>query len=149
VVDDKLGREESDFDRKDMSNSANARHVRWEQLMGEYKGKIDIEAAKRFMGDHFDSFAKKEDAGERTLCGHVDLSPRGVPPWQPPYGAAGAVQNKAMDSRLAGEMAMVAAAGHACGIGFQAAPHLEKHPNLQWQKEFLRDMPSFPGRSFA
>ncbi len=41
-VNEKLIREETDFNPKDMSASANARHVRWEQLMAENKGKIDV-----------------------------------------------------------------------------------------------------------
>jgi len=36
-INEKLIREETDFDPHDMSASANARHVRWEQLMAENK----------------------------------------------------------------------------------------------------------------
>ena len=99
-VNENLIREETDFDPKDMSVSANARHVRWEQLMAENKGKIDVSAAERFMADHYDTYTKKEDADERTLDGHIDLSPRGSPPWQPPHGNAGAVQNKVADATM-------------------------------------------------
>ena len=60
-----------------MSISANARHVRWEQLMAENKGKIDVKLAQQFMADHYDTFAKETRPSERTLCGHIDLSPRG------------------------------------------------------------------------
>ncbi len=76
-INEKLIREETDFDPHDMSVSANARHVRWEQLMAENKGKIDLAAAQRFLADHYDTFENKEDADERTLDGHIDLSPRG------------------------------------------------------------------------
>jgi hypothetical protein len=38
--------EASDYPVADMSISANARHVRWDQLMQENKGKIDVAAAK-------------------------------------------------------------------------------------------------------
>ncbi len=51
-ADEKLTAEETDFDVKDMAQSANARRVRWEQLMAENKGKIDVAAAQRFLGDH-------------------------------------------------------------------------------------------------
>src|SRR5207248_8053590 len=91
-VNDKLVSEETEFDPKDMSVSATARRVRWEQLMRENKGKIDVAAGQRFLADHYDTFAKKEDADERSLCGHIDRSPRGSEPWQPAYGIAGAVQ---------------------------------------------------------
>jgi hypothetical protein len=139
-INEKLIREETDFDPRDMSMSANARHVRWEQLMAENKGKIDLAAAQRFLADHYDTFENKEDADERTLDGHIDLSPRGSEPWQPPFGMAGAVQNKATDTKLASEMSFSAAAGHACGMDFKAADHVRAHPEFAWQKDLQRDM---------
>jgi hypothetical protein len=139
---EKLVADETEFDVHDMGQSANARRVRWEQLMEENKGKIDVAAGQRFLADHYDTFAKKEEAGERTLCGHVELSPRGAQPWQPPYGIAGAVQNKVTDAAMAEQMSFTASAGHACGRDFHAAAHLEAHPEFAWQKELLHDMPS-------
>ncbi|MCW5978055.1 MAG: peptidase C45 [Bryobacteraceae bacterium] len=147
-VNEKLAREETDFPLDNMSLSPNARRVRWTELMEQNKGRIDVEAAQRFLADHWDSYENKEAPSERTLCGHVDLSPRGVPDWQPPYGIAGAVQNKAIDSRLAEGMSLVVAAGHACGRDFHAAEHLAKHPEFAWQKGVLRDMPSRPWTPF-
>jgi hypothetical protein len=141
-INQKLMKEETDWDPQDASLSGNARHLRWTELMQENKGKIDVAAAHRFLADHYDTFAKKEDPNERTLCGHIDLSERGSQPWQPPYGVAGAVQAKATDAAMAGRMSMTAALGHPCGIGFHAADHLRQHPEFAWQKEFLRDMPS-------
>jgi hypothetical protein len=148
-INPKLTREETDFNTKDMGVSANARHVRWEQLMAENKGKIDVAAAQRFLSDHYDTFEKKDDPDERTLCGHIDLSPRGSLPWQPPYGIAGAAQNKVADATLAAQMSLTAAAGHACGIDFKAAEHLRKHPEFSWQKELLHDMDSQPWTTFS
>ena len=147
-VNEKLIREETDFDTKDMSLSANARHVRWEQLMAENKGKIDVAAAQRFLADHYDTYTKKEDADERTLDGHVDLSARGMQPWQPPYGNAGAVQNKAADAAMAARMSFTAAAGHACGKNFKAEEHLREHPEFNWEQGLLRDMDAFPWTTF-
>jgi hypothetical protein len=144
----KLVKEETDFNVHDMSNTANARHARWDQLMAQYKGKIDVTAAKSFLADHYDTYEKKEDVDERTLCGHIERSPRGDPGWQPPYGDAGAVQNKVADATLAEHMSFVAAAGHACGINFNAAEYLEKHPNFGWEKPLLRDMDAFPWTTF-
>ena len=145
----KLVKEETNFNVHNMRDSANARHVRWEQLMAKYKGKIDVAAAERFLADHQDTFDKKEEADERTLCGHIDLSPRGSPSWQPPYGIAGAVQNKVADASLAERMSFVAAAGHACGLNFKAAEHLREHPEFSWQKPLLRDMDSYPWTTFS
>jgi hypothetical protein len=140
----KLAAEETDFATTDMSNSPNARHRRWEQLMAENKGKIDVSLAEKFLADHVDSFTGKTEPSERTLCGHVELSPRGMGSWQIPYGNAGAVQNKATDTQLAAQMEFVAAAGHACGMDFLAAKHLQQHPEQSWEKSELRDMKAYP-----
>jgi hypothetical protein len=148
-ISEKLIREETDFDPHDMSESANARHVRWEQLMAENKGKIDLAAAQRFLADHYDTYENKEDADERTLDGHIDLSPRGDEPWQPPFGMAGAVQNKAADASLAAKMGFRAAAGHACGIDFKAAEHMRAHPEFAWQKDLQRDMNAHAWTTFS
>jgi hypothetical protein len=145
----KLAREETEFRVDDPSESANARHVRWTQLMEENKGKIDLAAAQRFLADHFDTFDKKTGPDERTLCGHIDLSPRGAQPWQPPYGIAGAVQNKAADAAMAEKLSLAAAAGHACGISFNAAEHLRRHPEFAWQSPFLRDLKAHPWTTFT
>jgi len=148
-VNEKLAREETDFDMKDMSKSANARHVRWNQLMAENKGKIDLAAAKRFESDHYDTFDKKIQPDERTLCGHIDLSPRGSQPWEPAFGIAGTVQNKATTADMAARMELVASAGHACGIDFKADIHLREHPEFLWQKDLLRDMDSHSWTTFT
>ena len=149
TIDEKLAKEETEFDPKDTSHSANARHIRWKQLMEENRGRIDVPVAHKFLADHYDTYQKKVEPGERSLCGHIDLSARGLQPWQPAYGIAGAVQSKATDASMADKLTFTAALGHACGINFKAADHLKKHPEFAWQKEFLRDMPSRPWTTFS
>jgi Phospholipase B len=148
-IDPTLAREETDFDVHDMSNSANARHVRWEQLMREYKGKIDVAAGKKFMADHYDSFEHKIAPSERTLCGHIDLSPRGSKPWAPPYGPMGTAEAKVSDASLGAQMSFWAESGHACGISFKAARHIQEHPQFAWQKSLLRDLNARPWTLFV
>ncbi len=148
-VSPKLIREETNFDVSDMSVSSNARHARWKQLMAENKGKIDVALAQRFLGDHYDTYDKKVEPDERTLCGHVDLSPRGAKDWMPPYGAAGAVQNKVADSSMIEKMLFTASAGHCCGIDFKAAEYLRHHHDFDWQSPLLHDMDSEPWTTFA
>jgi hypothetical protein len=140
--------EASEFPVQDMSISANARHVRWEQLMAENKGTITADAAERFLADHYDTFDKETAPSERTLCGHIDLSHRGSKPWQNDYGPAGTAQNKVTDSTMAAQMAFTAAMGHSCGIDFKAAQHLKEHPSFDWQKDILRDLDSRPWTTF-
>ena len=138
----------SDFPIDDMTISANARRVRWNELMSETKGKIDVAAAHRFLGDHYDTYDKREQPNERTLCGHIDLSPRGSEPWQPKYGPCGAVQNKAADAKMITAMTFTAAMGHACGLNFKAAQHLKEHPEFAWEKSVLKDLDAYPWTTF-
>ncbi len=149
-IDPKLTAEETDFPASDPGVSGCARRTRWEQLMAEFKGKIDVEAAKRFLADHYDAYDKKADApSERTLCGHVDLSPRGMRPWKEEFGPAGTVQAKVADTEMARRMEMQVAMGHPCGLDFGAAKHLERFPQFAWEKELLKDVPSRSWTRFA
>jgi hypothetical protein len=139
-INPKLAREETDFPMTDRATGQCTRHVRWEQLMRENKGQIDVAAGQRFLGDHVDTFTGKQQASERTLCGHLELSKRGMGAWQPPFAPAGTVQNKVADAAMAERMSFTAFAGHACGISYKAQEHLKEHPEFDWQKELLRDM---------
>jgi len=144
-----LIREETTFPVKDPTVSENARHARWEQLMAENKGRIDLATAQRFLGDHYDVIDKANEPSERTLCGHIDLSARGSKPWQAAYGPAGAVQNKAADAAMILDMSLTAAMGHACGLDFHASQHENDHPQFAWQKDILRDLASHPWTTFT
>jgi hypothetical protein len=148
--------EASGFDPNDASSSPNARHARWEELMKLSKGKIDVTMAEQFLSDHVDSFEKSASgsqeprANERTLCGHVDNSARGIKEWGwDAYNPGGAVQGKATDSAMAAKMSFVARAGHPCGEDFIADHFLEQHPEYSWQKPLLRDMKAGPWTVFT
>jgi Phospholipase B len=147
-INPQLTKDETDFDIKDMSNSANARHARWDQLMAENKGRIDVALGQKFLADHYDSYDKKIEPDERTLCGHIELSARGSKPWQPPFGTAGAVENKVADASMAEQMSLTASMGHSCGIHFKSAKHLKAHPEFAWEKEVLRNLDSHPWTTF-
>jgi hypothetical protein len=141
-VNDKLIKEETTFNTSDLSKSANARKLRWEGIIRDFKGKIDVEAAKKFMGDHYDTWRKKDQASALTLCGHIDEDEVGIPEgnW-PSFTPAGAVQAKATDGSLAAEMKLWAIIGHPCGELFNASEFLSAHPEFSYQQQYLRDMP--------
>lgn len=142
-VNPKLIREETSFDTTLQNSSPNARKMRWAEIMKEYKGKIDITAAKKFMGDHYDALHKMEKASALTLCGHGDTDGSGSPCWdEPPYYPMGAVQGKATDGTLASEMKLWAIMGHPCGEAFNASDFLTKHPEFNYMKDILHNMPS-------
>jgi hypothetical protein len=141
--------ETSGFDVSDASTSMNARHTRADEMVRRAKGTIDVEMAEAFLADHFDSFEKKEEPNERSLCGHVDNSSRGVKQWGwEAYTPGGAVQGKATDSKMAENMSFVARAGHPCGADFHAEDFLKDHPEYSWQKPLLRDMKAGPWTKF-
>jgi hypothetical protein len=147
--DPELTKEETNFNPNDRSSSMNARHDRWEHLMAQYKGQIDVKLAERFLADHFDAYTQEEGPDERTLCGHIDISPRGVPDWNdPPFSADGAVSAKAMDSSMAGKMSFDARSGRPCGEDFLVKPYLARHPEFDWQKPVLNDMKGNPWARF-
>lgn len=142
--------EAPDFKADDLSLSENARRVTWEKKMAEAKGRIDVEMAEQFLADHEDSYTGKVEANSRSLCGHIDNDPKGVPEWDDgPYYPDGAVTGKVSSSELAEHMGLIAHAGHPCGEDFRAAPFLAKHPEYGYLKPILKDMPSGPWTRFA
>jgi len=145
----KLAAEETKFKLDDPSLSANARRVRAEELMKANEGKIDVALAKRYLSDHHDAYEKRDDApSERSLCGHVDLSPRGMGDWFAAWGPAGTVQSKVADAAMVRRMSLEAALGHPCGRTWHAAPHLAKHEGYAWTKPLMRDLVAGPWTLF-
>ena len=123
--------------------------TRWEQLVAESKGSIDVETVKQMEGDKYDAFEKKEGPNERSLCGTVERSPRGIPEWDwGKFFPGGTVQAKAVDARMATDDAILGGDGSPCGYDFVAASFLKEHPEYKWMKDILRDMPSKPWTAF-
>ena len=140
-VDDKLIKDETTFDVNDKASSANARRARWEELMAQYKGQIDPEIGKRMEADSYDVIEKKDGPSERSLCGCVDKSPRGVPQWDwAGYYPGGTVQAKTIDASMAEKMQFWAAFGHPCAKDFVANEFLAQHPEYSWMRGLLRDL---------
>jgi Phospholipase B len=142
-------RDETTFDAQTPSSSPNARRIRWDQLLTANKGNIDTTLAESFLGDHFDTFTKKDGPNGRTLCGHGDADSEGEAALNvPPYYPHGSVSGKVMDSRMAEQMQFIARIGHPCGIDFKVVPFLEAHKEYSWQSPALDDMPAGPWSTF-
>lgn len=142
-VGEKLIREETTFKVDDHASSPNARRTRWEQLMAQHKGQIDAELGKQFEADRYDVIEKREGPTERSLCGAVEDSPRGIPEWDwGPFYAGGTVQAKVVDASMAQALSMWAAMGRPCTTDFKAEPYLSKRTEYGWMRGLLRDMPS-------
>ncbi len=143
-INPKLIAEETDFPTNDPNTPNLVRLRRWDQLMAENKGHIDVAAGEKFETDHYDMITKEYDPNERTLCGHIDKSSRGMKGWQNPYGPAGAVEAKVADSAMAEKMSFAAGAGHPCGVAFHAKEFLQAHKEYAWQAPELEDLKANP-----
>jgi len=142
-------KDETTFDVTNLAASANARHVRWDQLMAANMGKIDTTLAEAFLGDHYDSYTRQTGANRRTLCGHGDAATPGDPSFAvKPYNPFGAVEGKVMDTHMAERMSFVARIGHPCGTDFKSQPFLDEHPDYRWQAPVLEDMNAGPWTAY-
>ncbi len=142
-------KDETTFNPDNASSSPNARHVRWDQLINENKGKIDTNLAEVFLSDHYDTFTKQTGPNLRTLCGHGESSSEGEPAWDvKPYDPSGAVQGKVIDSRMAEAMTFTGRMGHPCGTEFDAAKFLSAHHDYSWESPIMEDMDTGPWTQF-
>jgi len=147
--DEKLIKEETNFDVKDISYSSNGRKLRFEKLLQDMKGKIDIETGKTMEGDHFDAVQNSDRKNRCVICGHIDEDPHGAPEFSwAPYYPVGAVQGKVTTADLARDMKFWAHMGHPCGESFMAAGFFKQHPEYAWQSKYLHDMIAYPWTLF-
>jgi hypothetical protein len=138
------------FNPNNMSSSMNARRVTGEAFVKKHGDQLDTALAEAYLSDHWDSFEKKDDPDQRSLCGHEETSPVGEPVWgNPPYAPSGAVTGEVTDTAMAGRMSMIVRAGHPCGADFIAGPFLAAHPEFGWQKPILHDMKAGPWTEFT
>ena len=80
----------------------------------------------------------KHGANDRTLCGRVEITSRGVPEWDwGPYFPGGTVQSKVVDAKLAEEMEFWGQIGHH-GSDFLAEEFLKLHPEYDWMRPLLQ-----------
>jgi hypothetical protein len=147
-VTEKVSKEETQFDHGKTDSSPNARRTRWQQLISEHKGKIDLERGMAFENDNRDVITGKNETNERTLCGRIEASPRGVPEWDwGPYYPAGTVQSKVIDGTLADKMAFWGQIGHP-GSDFSANQFLSDHHEYEWLRGLIKDMKAGPWTRF-
>ena len=141
-------REETGASYDDIRLSSVARRERWKQLMKQYYGKLDAEIAKQMLGDHYDVYLKRDYPSIRTICGHGELDDGRVPGSSRPYRPGGAVDGKVVDSNMAQNWTIWAKWGSSCDIGFDAEKFLKNHPQYDWQKDYLKDLPVRPWTVF-
>ncbi|MBE3131931.1 MAG: peptidase C45 [Acidobacteria bacterium] len=149
-VDPALIKAETTFDVSNKESSPNARRTRWEQLMAQHKGHIDVEVAKLLEADKYDVIERRDGPTERSLCGAVEDSPRGTPEWDwGPYFPGGTVQAKVTDGQMTAKMELWAAMGRPCAGDFVAEDFLKRRPEYGWMRGLLRDLRSQPWTRFG
>jgi hypothetical protein len=129
----------------DIRRHQGARQVRLEELMEQYKGKIDVEVAKKIIADHYDVYLKKENPCSRTVCSHYELDAREYmsDPTRPkPFSLHGAVDACVVDTASAKEMAFWGRFGNSCGTPFDINKFCDEH--IQWKafRPYVHDRPS-------
>jgi hypothetical protein len=139
----KILRLETERSDTDIRSSSVARRVRWKQLMKQNAGKIDLEMAKRFEGDHYDTYRDKVHPGGRTLCGHFELDEI-AQGHDVPFDCSGTVDGKVVDATMAKQMSFAARWGSACGMPFDGEKFLAAHPQFDWMTGLLKDRPKQP-----
>ncbi len=135
--DRKILRFETDIAETDIRSSSVARRVRWKQLMRAYAGRINLETAKVFEADHFDTYLGRDFPGGRSLCGHAENDPQSSGKGNP-YNPSGTFDAKAVDTTLAKRMSFAARWGSACGKPFDAGRFLHEHPQFDWMSGILK-----------
>jgi hypothetical protein len=138
---------ETKLHETDIKGSDVARRVRWNMLMKEYAGMINLELAEKFEADHFDTYLNKELPDSRTLCAHFDLDEQLSAPFLP-FDPDGTLDGKVLDSKMAKQMSFVARWGSACGKAFDAKKFLQEHPQFDWMTGILKSHPTEPWTIF-
>jgi hypothetical protein len=143
-------RSETTLDYSDKSASGITRRERWKQLTESSKELLDVEAAKKFLADHYDTYSRRDGPNRNSICGHIELDDRGSPEWdQPPNYPAGAHDAKVTDSDVASRGAFWAHWGAPCDRPFVASSFLAQHPEYNWKRSRLRNIEPHPWTLFA
>ena len=135
----------------DIRRHQGARRVRLDDLVQEYKGKLNIEIAKRIISDHYDVYLKKENPCSRTVCSHYELDAREYmsEPGRPkPFSPRGALDGIVCDSDLAKKMGFIARYGSSCGMPFNASDFCNEHRQWKYLEPYLKDRPTEPWTEF-
>lgn len=128
----------------DIRTPYGARRVRWEQMLSDHEGRIDIEAARRMLGDTFDVYLGHMQPSARTICAHADVDPCQFDSAQIPFTPFGSVDGKVVTAADVESLNMWARFGRADGAEFIAEDFLRLHPQWNWQRGYLKDRPQQP-----
>lgn len=137
----------------DTRQQTGARRTRFEQLLPQVAGKIDVKMAQKILADKYDPYLGYQNPSSRNICAHYDVDPQyyaddphGV--WNVPFYPAGSCDGKCADGADIENLRMWGIFGRADGEPFDAAEFISQHPEWKWQKDYLYSRPSEPWTLF-
>ena len=136
----------------DIRRHQGARRVRLDDLLDHWKGKIDIEIAKKILSDHYDVYLHKDNPCSRTICSHYELDAREYmsdPSRPKPYQPRGALDGNVCDTTMAKNMSFSLRWGNSCGIPFDKNKFCDQHREWAYLREYLEDRPQQPWTVFS
>jgi hypothetical protein len=137
----------------DIRRHQGARMVRLSDLMDEYKGKLNIEVAKKIISDHYDVYLKKDDNPcSRTVCSHYDLDAREYMSQSDrpkPYSPHGTVDGVVCDTKSAKNMSFIGRFGNTCGTPFIAKEFFKQHRQYERYAPYIKDRLIQPWTEFT
>ena len=135
----------------DIRRHQGARRVRLGDFMEEYKGKLNIEIAKKIISDHYDVYLNKVNPCSRTVCSHYDLDDRAFMSQSSrpkPYQPRGALDGKVIDSKMGKNMQVLMRYGSSCGMDFNASYFCNMNKQWLYQLPYLMNRPTQPWTLF-
>jgi hypothetical protein len=136
----------------DLRRHQGARRVRLADLMDKHKGKLDIKIAQEIIGDHYDTYLKKENPCSRTCCSHYELDAREYmsdPSRPKPFQPRGALDGNVCDTTMAKAMSLSLRWGNSCGIPFDKNKFCDEHREWDYLRPYLDDRPQQPWTTFT
>jgi hypothetical protein len=136
----------------DLRRHQGARKVRLEDLMDEYKGKLNIDIAQKIIGDHYDVYLNKENPCSRTCCSHYELDAREYmsdPSRPKPFQPRGSLDGNVIDSNMAKKMSFSLRWGNSCGIPFIKDKFCDENRVWDYLRPYLHDRPQQPWTTFC
>jgi hypothetical protein len=114
----------------DISTSSGSRNERLNYLLNEkYYGEINVQNAKIIIGDHYDSFLKKEHIGFRNICLHSEIEED-----ESNRALYGSIDSKITNSKMVSEMKFWGRFGSGCGRSFKIKEFVNKYSEYKkWE----------------
>lgn len=136
----------------DIRRHQGARRVRLDDLMDQYKGKLNLEVAKMILADHYDVYLHKENPCSRTVCSHYELDAREYmsdPSRPKPFQPRGALDGNVCDTKMAKKMSFCLRYGDSCGMPFLKDKFCDEHREWAFLRPYLHDRLEEPWTNFT